>query len=141
MLVGDWAKPCGAGHKKASRAKAARSSERDNSFGAKGRRGGKSAQDKGIYVALTHMLQEKKLQPCVVFTFSKKRCETNADSIMSVDMLEAEQKGLVHKFIDQSVARLKGSDRKLPQIARMRDMLKRGIGVRRFPLFMFAAVR
>ena len=35
----------------------------------------------------------------------------------------------VHLFIDKSLSRLKGSDRTLPQILRLRQMLKRGLGV------------
>jgi hypothetical protein len=35
----------------------------------------------------------------------------------------------VHLFIDKSLSRLKGSDRSLPQILRLRQMLKRGLGV------------
>lgn len=28
-----------------------------------------------MYLTLVNMLRKKELQPCVVFTFSKKRCE------------------------------------------------------------------
>ena len=35
----------------------------------------------------------------------------------------------VHLFIDKSLSRLKGSDRTLPQILRLRQMLKRGLAV------------
>ena len=117
------------GFKRATRAKAARQSDRDKQYGAKNRQRGGAGSEKGLYVSLTQMLQSKGLQPCVVFTFSKKRCETNADSLMSLDMNTAKEKSETHVFIEQSVNRLKGSDRKLPQIARMREMLKRGIGV------------
>lgn len=32
-------------------------------------------------------------------------------------------------FIEKALARLKGSDKRLPQILRIRELLKRGIGV------------
>jgi len=35
----------------------------------------------------------------------------------------------IHLFVDKSLSRLKGSDRTLPQILRLRQMLKRGLGV------------
>jgi antiviral helicase SKI2 len=117
------------GYKKANAAKTARQSDRDKSFGAKNRHSAGAGSEKGLYVSLTKMLQAKGLHPCVIFTFSKKRCETNADALMSLDMNTAQEKATIHVFIEQSVNRLKGSDRKLPQITRMRDMLKRGVGV------------
>ncbi|KAF7307331.1 ATP-dependent RNA helicase [Mycena indigotica] len=39
------------------------------------------------------------------------------------------EKSEVHVAIEKAMSRLKGSDKKLPQIARMRDLLSRGIGV------------
>ena len=117
------------GYKKAARAKNARTSDKDKTFGAKGRQQGRGGSDKGLYVSLVGMLEKKELRPCVVFTFSRKRCETNADSLNSMDLTSSAEKATVHHFVDQSVNRLKGSDRDLPQISRMRGMLKRGIGV------------
>jgi antiviral helicase SKI2 len=32
-------------------------------------------------------------------------------------------------FFERALARLRGADRELPQILRVRDMLKRGLGV------------
>ena len=58
------------------------------------------------------MLESKGLQPCVIFTFSKKRCESNADALMSLDMNSAQEKSETHVFIEQSVNRLKGTVKK-----------------------------
>jgi len=49
----------------------------------------------GRYVALVRMLKERELHPCVIFTFSKKRCEQNADALGSLDLTTAEEKSQV----------------------------------------------
>ncbi|EPQ26088.1 uncharacterized protein PFL1_06296 [Pseudozyma flocculosa PF-1] len=69
------------------------------------------------------------LLPCVVFVFSKKRCEENAGSMPNTDLCNAREKNEVFIVIEKSLTRLKGSDKELPQIKRMRDLLGRGIGV------------
>ncbi|KDQ63053.1 hypothetical protein JAAARDRAFT_29053 [Jaapia argillacea MUCL 33604] len=85
--------------------------------------------DKSLYVHLLGNLKKKSLLPVVVFTFSKKRCEENAGTLVNLDLCTAVEKSEVHVTIEKALSRLKGSDRKLPQIGRMRDLLSRGIGV------------
>ncbi|KAK1233069.1 Antiviral helicase ski2 [Marasmius sp. AFHP31] len=85
--------------------------------------------DKNLYVHLVVLLKKKNLLPVVVFTLSKKRCEENASTLTNQDLCTAVEKSEVHVAIEKALSRLKGSDRKLPQIARMRDLLNRGIGV------------
>ncbi|KAG7099859.1 hypothetical protein E1B28_001664 [Marasmius oreades] len=85
--------------------------------------------DKNLYVHLVALLKKKNLLPVVVFTLSKKRCEENASTLTNQDLCTAVEKSEVHVAIEKALSRLKGSDRKLPQIARMRDLLSRGIGV------------
>ncbi|KAH7915723.1 ATP-dependent RNA helicase [Hygrophoropsis aurantiaca] len=85
--------------------------------------------DKNLYVHLLNHLQKKSLLPVVVFTFSKKRCEENAGTLTNADLCTSVEKSEVHVAIEKALSRLKGSDKKLPQIARMRDLLSRGIGV------------
>ncbi|KAH7922845.1 ATP-dependent RNA helicase [Leucogyrophana mollusca] len=100
----------------------------------RGRGGGPSrtihtGADKNLYVHLLNHLQKKTLLPVVVFTFSKKRCEENAGTLTNADLCTSVEKSEVHVAIEKALSRLKGSDKKLPQIARMRDLLSRGIGV------------
>ncbi|KAH7107002.1 antiviral helicase [Auriculariales sp. MPI-PUGE-AT-0066] len=85
--------------------------------------------DKNLYVHLLGLLKKKNLLPVVVFTFSKRRCEENAATLVNMDLSGAAERSQVHIVIEQALARLKGSDKRLPQIARMRDLLSRGIGV------------
>jgi antiviral helicase SKI2 len=44
-------------------------------------------------------------------------------------MTSAAEKSEIHVFCERALARLKGSDRQLPQVLRVREMLKRGLGV------------
>ncbi|KAL4067368.1 NUC185 domain-containing protein, partial [Scleroderma yunnanense] len=85
--------------------------------------------DKNLYVHLVNNLQKKALLPVVVFTLSKKKCEENAGTLSNVDLCTSVEKSEVHVTIEKALSRLKGSDKKLPQIAKMRSLLSRGIGV------------
>ncbi|BFZ61214.1 Antiviral helicase ski2 [Saitoella coloradoensis] len=86
-------------------------------------------QDTNIFMHLVNYLKKEKLLPVVVFVFSKRRCEDNANSIRNVDLCTASEKSEIHVTIEKSIARLKAEDRVLPQIRRMRDLLSRGIAV------------
>ncbi|KAI0715060.1 antiviral helicase [Earliella scabrosa] len=85
--------------------------------------------DKNLYVHLLGNLKKRALLPVVVFTFSKKRCEENAGTLTNADLCTSGEKSEIHIAIEKALSRLKGSDRQLPQIRRMRDLLSRGIGV------------
>ncbi|KAF8167466.1 antiviral helicase [Crassisporium funariophilum] len=87
------------------------------------------ATDKNLYVHLLGHLRKKALLPVVVFTFSKKRCEENAATLTNADLCTSIEKSEVHVAVEKALSRLKGSDKKLPQIARTRDLLSRGIGI------------
>ncbi|KAF9163660.1 hypothetical protein DFQ26_002281 [Actinomortierella ambigua] len=86
-------------------------------------------QDKNLFTHLVGYLHKKKCLPVVVFTFSKKKCEENASGLSSTDLMSSSEKSEVHVFIERSLVRLRGSDRDLPQVHRMRDLLSRGIAV------------
>jgi antiviral helicase SKI2 len=75
-------------------------------------------------------LNKKSLLPVIIFTFSKKKCDEYANTLSNLDLTAGgSEKSTIHVFIEKSVACLKGTDRELPQILRMRDLLSRGIAV------------
>ncbi|KAF9362084.1 hypothetical protein BGX26_004169 [Mortierella sp. AD094] len=86
-------------------------------------------QDKNLFTHLVGYLNKKQFLPVVVFTFSKKKCEENASGLSSTDLMTSSQKSEVHVFFEKALVRLHGTDRDLPQIQRMRDLLSRGIAV------------
>ncbi|KAI8347084.1 NUC185 domain-containing protein [Mortierella sp. GBAus27b] len=116
--------------------------QRGGRGGSAGRGGGRGAigggggggwrndkQDKNLFTHLVGYLHKKQFLPVVVFTFSKKKCEENATGLSSTDLMTSSDKSRVHIIIEESIRRLPESDRDLPQIERMRDLLGRGIAV------------
>lgn len=81
------------------------------------------------WVTLVEFLRKNTLLPAVIFVFSKKRCEEYAETLSGVNFSNSKESSEIHMFIEKAVSRLKKEDRELPQILRMRDMLKRGIAV------------
>ncbi|CDH60942.1 antiviral helicase [Lichtheimia corymbifera JMRC:FSU:9682] len=85
--------------------------------------------DRNLFVHLIGLLNKKQLLPVVIFTFSKKRCEEYASSLSKTDLCTSLEKSEIHVFIERSLVRLRGTDKELPQILRMRELLCRGIAV------------
>lgn len=81
------------------------------------------------WTTLVDYLRKNTLLPAVIFVFSKKRCEEYAETLAGVNFSNSKESSEIHMFIEKAVSRLKKEDRELPQILRMRDMLKRGIAV------------
>lgn len=52
----------------------------------------------------------------VVFCFSKNRCDQSADSLSSIDLTIQAEKSEIYMFCQKAFSRLKGSDRRLPQV-------------------------
>lgn len=67
--------------------------------------------------------------PMVVFVFSRKRCDENAQMLASMNLTTEVEKQHVRLFFSQCVQRLKGSDKELPQVLTMRDLCLRGFAV------------
>jgi antiviral helicase SKI2 len=81
------------------------------------------------WIKMAHMLRKEDLLPGVVFVFSRRRCEEIAQGLSSLDFSSGAEKAAVHQFVEASLARLSDADRSVRQVAQMRDLLKRGIGV------------
>ncbi|CAL1541570.1 unnamed protein product [Lymnaea stagnalis] len=118
-----------AGYNKAMDAKKERASKNSQSFGAKGTRGGNPMQDKNTWLSVIEMLKKKEKLPAVAFTFSKKKIEENSANLQNVDLTTATEKSEIHVFFHKCISKLKGSDRELPQVKQLADLLKRGLGI------------
>lgn len=88
-----------------------------------------SGGDQSEWTKLINSLNDKALLPVVVFAFSKRLCEESANKLNKLDLSSPSERSEIHLFIETSVQRLQGSDRELPQVLTMKEMLKRGIGV------------
>ncbi|CAI8055955.1 Helicase SKI2W, partial [Geodia barretti] len=128
-IVGDGKKLNVAGYRAALQAKKERTSKAAAGFGAKVKQYTNPKEDKNVWLSLVRMLQKKDKLPMVAFTFSRARCDSNADSLTTLDLTTGTEKSEIHVFFKRSTALLKGSDQCLPQVVWMRDILKRGIGV------------
>ncbi|PIK60839.1 putative helicase SKI2W-like [Apostichopus japonicus] len=96
-------------------------------YGAKGFRDG-NTKTKCLSLVV-HMLEEERSAACVCFTFSKKRCDDNAYSLLSLDLTTSEEKNKVHIFFKKCVARLKGTDKQLPQILFATETFAMGVNM------------
>ena len=67
--------------------------------------------------------------PVVVFTLSRKRCDMNAVTFRNLDLKTAREKHQVHVFFQHNIKHLKGSDRELPQVLMMQELLEKGVGI------------
>lgn len=90
---------------------------------------GNYKQEQAEWPKLINFLRSKSLLPVVVFAFSKKKCEECAYGLTNIDLTTGSEKSQIHVLIEDSLSRLKGTDRKLPQVLRIKDLLKRGIGI------------
>ncbi|QCD78043.1 antiviral helicase SKI2 [Vigna unguiculata] len=85
--------------------------------------------DASMWLMLINKLSKKSLLPVVIFCFSKNRCDKSADSLTGTDLTSSSEKSEIRLFCDKAFSRLKGSDRNLPQVVRVQNLLRRGIGV------------
>lgn len=65
---------------------------------------------------LIGLLKKQALLPVALFCFSKKRCDSCADAVSSLDLTTAAEKHNIHIFVERCLSRLKEGDRNLPQV-------------------------
>lgn len=118
------------GYNKGIAAKKERATKLSENYGSKGPRTGVTAkQEKNIWLSVIEMLRKKEKLPVVAFTFSRKKIDENAATLTTVDLTTASEKNEIHIFYQKCISRLKGSDRNLPQVQQMQELLKRGLGI------------
>ena len=86
-------------------------------------------QERNLWIDVVYFLQKQNLLPIVAFTFSKRKCDENADSLGTLDLNSASEKSAVHVFMQGCLEKLKGTDSQLPQIVWLQGLLSRGIAV------------
>ncbi|KAL2630865.1 hypothetical protein R1flu_015551 [Riccia fluitans] len=96
--------------------------------GGRGGRGFVSSGPPDIY-KIVKMTMEKKFQPVIVFSFSRRECEQNATSMSKLDFNSEEEKAIVQEVFNNAVQVLAEEDRTLPAINTLLPILQRGIGV------------
>ncbi|GBG28926.1 ATP-dependent RNA helicase DOB1 [Hondaea fermentalgiana] len=108
---------------------ASKKQQKQNEQSAPKRKGFNPSTDRQNWLYLVKDLEEKELLPVVVFAFSKRMCDERAANMQSLNLTTAAERGRIHVVFRQALARLQGSDRELPQVLRVKDLVTRGIGV------------
>ncbi|KAJ8458801.1 hypothetical protein OPV22_031727 [Ensete ventricosum] len=85
--------------------------------------------ESSLWLSLISKLSKNSLLPVVIFCFSKNRVDKSADNMTGTDLTTSSEKSEIKVFCDKAFSRLKGSDRHLPQVVRVQNLLRRGIGV------------
>jgi ATP-dependent RNA helicase DOB1 len=75
------------------------------------------------------LIIDKKLNPVIVFSFSKRDVEGYAMSMLKLDLTTDEEKETIASMYANAMSSLSSEDRELPQIQHMVPILKRGIGI------------
>ncbi|EDO38196.1 predicted protein [Nematostella vectensis] len=130
LLVDQHSKFLTRGYQAAIDAKKERASKGKDAYGAKGARTNYNPKaDRSVWLSLITMLEKKDKLPVVAFTFSRRKCEENADQLSNLNLTTSVERSRIHVEMQKYLARLKGSDKTLPQVTRMQELLQRGIGV------------
>lgn len=78
---------------------------------------------------IVKMIMERKFQPVIIFSFSRRECEQHAMSMSKLDFNTQEEKDVVEQVFQNAVLCLSEEDRSLPAIELMLPLLQRGIAV------------
>ena len=78
---------------------------------------------------LITLIVSKGLDPCIVFSFSKRECEQFSMSLKNCDFNTEDERESVGKIYKNAIETLSAEDQQLPQITMMLPLLKRGIGI------------
>ena len=103
---------------------------RNNAAGKKRKRqGSKGAAANPDLYRIVKLVMERNLDPVIVFSFSKKDCETYALELNREDFTEDLEKDLISQVYKNAIESLSEDDRKLPQVEALLPLLKKGIGI------------
>ncbi|KAI0205709.1 rRNA-processing arch domain-containing protein [Astrocystis sublimbata] len=78
---------------------------------------------------IVKMIMSKNFNPVIVFSFSKRECETFALHTSKYTFNDESEKAMVRKVFNSAIESLSEDDRELPQIQNILPLLEKGIGV------------
>lgn len=102
----------------------------DSKKGKKGQtyKGGNNDGKSDIY-KIVKMIYMKRYNPVIVFSFSKRDCESLALKMSKLDFNNDDERDALTKIFNNAIGLLPETDRELPQIKNILPLLKRGIGI------------
>ena len=87
------------------------------------------ARSDNAWLDLVKHLGKLEMLPVIIFTFSKNAVAQRAEYLSKLDLLSHGEKSAAHLVMHRALQRLHESDRQLPQITRVSELLSRGIGI------------
>ncbi|XP_077215010.1 DExH-box ATP-dependent RNA helicase DExH10-like [Tasmannia lanceolata] len=104
--------------------------EKDAKAKANGRIANRGSAPPSSYTfKIVKMIMERKFQPVIIFSFSRRECEQHAMSMTKLDFNTKDEKDIVEHVFRNAIVCLNEEDRTLPAIELMLPLLKRGIAV------------
>ncbi|GJW54577.1 DExH-box ATP-dependent RNA helicase DExH10 [Tanacetum coccineum] len=91
-------------------------------------KGGNASGGSDIF-KIVKMIMERKFQPVIIFSFSRRECEQHAMSMTKLDFNTQDEKDMVEQVFKNALQCLSEEDRDLPAIELMLPLLQRGIAV------------
>ena len=88
----------------------------------------KNSQENNIK-KLLQLIKDSNLYPAIVFSFSKRDCESNAQALSKLDLTIPEEKDSIELIYNNAIKSLSEDDQNLPQIQHMLPLLKIGVGI------------
>ncbi|PRQ37001.1 putative RNA helicase [Rosa chinensis] len=92
-------------------------------------KGGSAASGGSDIFKIVKMIMEKKFQPVIIFSFSRRECEHHALNMAKLDFNSQEEKDVVEQVFRNAILCLNEEDRELPAIELILPLLLRGIAV------------
>ena len=86
-------------------------------------------QEQVLWSAFISHLKRNNMLPVVVFMLSRKRCDMSAVVLRNVELTTETEKHSIRVFFQNNIKHLKGTDRQLPQVLMMQELLQNGIGI------------
>jgi ATP-dependent RNA helicase DOB1 len=75
------------------------------------------------------MIMERHYDPVIVFSFSKRECESHALALSKLDFSTEEEKKLIETIFHNAIDSLSEDDKHLPQVENILPLLKKGVGI------------
>ena len=88
----------------------------------------KDSKESDIKKLIT-LIKDQKLNPAIVFAFSKKDCESYALALSKIDFTSSTEKEEIEKVYLNAISTLSEEDQQLPQIKMMLPLIKQGVGI------------
>ena len=78
---------------------------------------------------LITLVVSKGLDPCIVFSFSKRECEQYSMALENADFNNEEEKEQINLIYQRAIQTLSEDDQAIPMITKLPNILRRGIGI------------